>query len=339
MSAGVTSEIETAGSPRRVGLDQVAFFAAKLAVTAGCFWYVSRQVDFAQLASAIPQLNLRWAAFGTLMAVAEIPLLALRWRNILAALGALNRRTTYGAVTAVTAIGIFFVQVLPSVAGDGVRAWLLVRLGADWRSAVSSVVIDRGVGVLLLLAIGFIALLLPSGLIALGSYRQMVLLAYGAVLVGGGVALLLIPTIAPLLCRWRYSRWIGVLAEAVYRVLLGPRSAVILGLGIAVHALTVLIVWCVASAQGLALPLSDAAVLFAVMVGVGLVPISVGGWGLREVAVVSLLAGHGMPPEKALLFSVCFGLVLAAGSLPGVLVWLVYSVAPVRTDLAQTEAS
>jgi hypothetical protein len=80
------------------------------------------------------------------------------------------------------------------------------------------------------------------------------------------------------------------------------------------------------------LPVPDAAVLFAVVVGVSLVPISVGGWGLRELAVVSLLAGHGMPPERALLFSVCFGLVLAAGSLPGALVWLVYSVAPVRAD-------
>jgi uncharacterized membrane protein YbhN (UPF0104 family) len=332
MSSGVTSEIETAGSPRGVGLDQIAFFTAKLAVTAGCFWYVFRQIDFAQLASAIPRLDLRWAAFAVLVAAAEVPLLALRWRKILAALGALKRSMTLGAVTAIAAIGMFFVQVLPSVAGDGVRAWLLVRLGADWRDAVSSVVIDRGVGVILLLAIGFIALVLPSGLIALGSYRQTVLLAYGAVLVGGGVALLLIPTIAPLLCRWRYSRWIGVLADAVYRVLLGPRSAGILGLGLAVHALTILIVWSVGAAQGLMLPVPDAAVLFAVVVGVSLVPISVGGWGLRELAVVSLLAGHGMPPEKALLFSVCFGLVLAAGSLPGALVWLVYSVAPARAD-------
>jgi hypothetical protein len=29
------------------------------------------------------------------------------------------------------------------VASDGVRAWLVVRLGAHWRAAVTSLVIDR----------------------------------------------------------------------------------------------------------------------------------------------------------------------------------------------------
>jgi len=53
------------------------------------------------------------------------------------------------------------------------------------------------------------------------------------------------------------------------------------------------------------------------MIGVVIVPISIGGWGLRELAVISLLAGYGVAPERALLFSVCFGLALALGSLPG----------------------
>jgi glycosyltransferase 2 family protein len=64
------------------------------------------------------------------------------------------------------------------------------------------------------------------------------------------------------------------------------------------------------------------------MVGVALVPISISGWGLRELAVISLLGNHGIAPERALLFSVCFGLVLAVGSLPGALIWLFYSFAP-----------
>ena len=62
--------------------------------------------------------------------------------------------------------------------------------------------------------------------------------------------------------------------------------------------------------------------------GAGEVPISISGWGLRELAVISLLGNHGVPPERALLFSVCFGLVLAVGSLPGALAWLLYSFAP-----------
>jgi hypothetical protein len=46
--------------------------------------------------------------------------------------------------------------------------------------------------------------------------------------------------------------------------------------------------------------------------------------------VISLLGRYGIAPEKALLFSVCFGLTLAIGSLPGVLAWLSYSFMPSR---------
>ena len=102
----------------------------------------------------------------------------------------------------------------------------------------------------------------------------------------------------------------------------------ILALGCLIHALTIVVVWSVGRAQGLVLPVSDAAVLFTVMIGVALVPISISGWGLRELAVILLLGNHGIAPERALLFSVCFGLVLALGSLPGVFAWLFYSLGP-----------
>jgi hypothetical protein len=115
------------------------------------------------------------------------------------------------------------------------------------------------------------------------------------------------------------------LASDAHRVLLGPKSPAIIAVGSLIHVLTIFLVWSLGRAQGLSLPLSDAAVLFTVMVGVTIVPISISGWGLRELAVVSLLGNFGVAPEKALLFSVCFGLTLAVGSLPGALCWLLYS--------------
>jgi hypothetical protein len=120
------------------------------------------------------------------------------------------------------------------------------------------------------------------------------------------------------------------LAADARRVLLGPNGPFILGIGCVIHAFTIAIVWSLGRAQGLVLPISEAAVLFTVMIGVALVPVSIGGWGLRELAVVSLLGNHGVAPEQALLFSVCFGLTLALGSLPGALVWPLYSFPPAR---------
>ena len=332
MSPGEASNFQTPCPSRGGGREKIAIFAAKLFVTGGCFWYVSRQIDLSQVFSTIPLLDFRWAGFATLLIMLEIPFGGLRWRNIVNSLGESDKRMTRAAMTAATSVGLFFAQVLPNVAGEGVRAWLLVRLGSNWRTAVTSVVIDRGVGVGLLIVLGFVVLLLPSGLTALGGYRDVVLVVYGALTLAGVLGLLLVPKIVPLLARWRYSRWVAVLAEDVHRVLLGSKGPVVLSIGCLIHALTIVAVWSVGRAQGLALSLPDAAVLFTVMIGVIIVPISISGWGLRELAVVSLLATHGVTPERALLFSVCFGLVFAVGSLPGALVWLLYPFAPARSS-------
>jgi glycosyltransferase 2 family protein len=333
MSTSVTSDFETPRPSHRGGVEKAAIVAAKLLVTGACFWYLSQQIDWHQVSSAILLLDFRWAAVAIFVLILEIPLVGLRWYNIVDALAVRDQQMTRTAMTAATSVGLFFAQVLPNVAGEGMRAWLLVRLGSNWRTAVTSVVIDRGLGVGLLIVLGFVVLLLPSGLTALGGYREVVLAVYGALIFAGFFGLLLAPKIVPLLARWRYSLWVATLAADFRRVFLGPKGLLILSIGCLIHALTIVMVWSVGRAQGLTLPLPDAAVLFAVMVGVVIVPISISGWGLRELAVVSLLATYGVAPERALLFSVCFGLALAVGSLPGALVWLLYPFAPVRHPL------
>jgi len=128
----------------------------------------------------------------------------------------------------------------------------------------------------------------------------VVLVVYGALIIAGALGLVLAPKIVSPLARWRYSRWFAILAADVHRVLLGSKGPVVLSLGCLIHAFTIVVIWLVGRAQGLALPLPDAMVLFIVMIGAVVVPISIGGWGLRELAVVSVLAGYGVAPERAL---------------------------------------
>src|SRR5262245_531614 len=324
MSTSVASELETPRPSRRSTLEKAAIVAAKLLVTGACFWYVSRQIDWRQVSSAVPLLELRWAALAIFVIMLEIPRAGLRWYNIVDAVATRGQQLTRAAMTATTSVRLFFAQVLQHVPGGGMRPRLLVRLGSNWRTAVTSVVIDRAVGVGLLIVLGFVVLLLPSGLTALGGYRDVVLIVYGALILAGALGLLLAPKIASPLARWRYSRWFATLAADVHRVVFGSKGPVVLSIGCLIEAFTIVVVWSLGRAQGLALPLPDAMVLFVVMVGVVAVPISVGGWGLRELAVVSLLGAHGVAPEKALLFSVCFGLALAIGSLPGGLAWILF---------------
>ena len=306
------------------GVGKVAIAALKIAITGGCFWYLSRQIDAASVAAGMAKMDLRWVGLATLLMMLEIPLVGLRWRAVVNAMSETGWRAPPGTMVLIAAIGSFFSQVLPSIAGEGIRSWLLARLGCGWRVGITSVLIDRAIGVGLLFVLTVAILLLPSGMAALGGFRDHVLALYGTCIVLAVLGLLVLPRIIPLLERYRYLRWASSLMASLRRVLIGRSAHVVLGLGLAVHALTILALWCVGRAQGLTLPMSDAAVLFVVVLGVALVPISIGGWGVRELAIVSLLARHGLPAEQALLFSVCFGIVLALSALPGGVAWQFY---------------
>ena len=315
-------------APRRLTVRSVAGFTLKLAVTAACLWYASRSIslaDFLRLASTTSPL---WVAVSVLMMVIQIPLIGLRWCKIVDALA--GGRAPRKPLMAITAIGVFFGQVAPNVVGDSMRVWLLTRLGRSWREGLISVLIDRGVGVGVLLAITFCVLLFPSGLTALGGHRALVLAIIGALLAAGLSAIFLAPLFAPIFARWRVTRWIGVFALASSDVLLRRSSGrYVLAIAIFAHMLTIMCIWSLGHAQGFGLSALDAAALFAVMGGVALIPITVGGWGLRELAVTALLQSHGVPLERALFFSVSFGLVILLASSVGAVVWAFYS--PERT--------
>jgi uncharacterized membrane protein YbhN (UPF0104 family) len=309
-------------------------FVAKLIISGSFFWYALKQINVAELARTISFVDFRWAMLAVALLILQIPLAALRWHEILDALGG-DERITRTTVTIITAIGLFFGQVLPNVVGEGIRIWLLTRLGCDWRYSITSVVIDRAVGTGLLITVGVGALLLPSTRAMLGLGGDHVLIFFAAFLLTGIIGLVSIQQLSAAVAKGRYSSWIAQITTAARRVLLSPRGITILGVSCFIHALTIVAICSLGWALGIVLPPLDLIVLFSVMVGIALVPISIGGWGLREAAVVTLLGNHGVAPERALMFSMCFGATVIIATLPGALAWLVYSASRLRSSSGQ----
>lgn len=313
-------------APRRPAVRNVAVFALKLAVTAACLWYVSRSISLADFLRLSSTTSPPWVALSVLLIIAQIPLVGLRWCKIVDALAADSSRVPRKPLMAISAIGVFFAQVAPNLVGDSMRIWLLSRLGTPWRRGLVSVLIDRGVGVGVLFALTFCVLLFPSGLTALGGHRVAVLAFIGALLVTALSALVLAPYWSPILARWPFSRWVASFALASREVLLRRASGGhIVAIAVLIHTLSVAAIWSLGHAQGFGLSVLDAAALFAVIGGIGLIPITVGGWGMRELAVTALLQPHGVPLERALFFSVSFGLVVLLASSVGAIVWAIYS--------------
>ena len=53
------------------------------------------------------------------------------------------------------------------------------------------------------------------------------------------------------------------------------------------------------------------------------IPISIAGWGVREAAMITLLALVGVAEADAFVLSVLFGLLTFGLSLPGGIVWVI----------------
>jgi glycosyltransferase 2 family protein len=315
-------------SVRNLTKSQSIALALKLAITVACFWYLLRHIDVAELRRTLPSLDARWSTLAVLLLMFQMPLVGLRWLLITKVLHMRGKELTALWMSVAAAIGQFFGQILPVVAGDGVRVWFLTHFGNDWRDATISVVIDRCVGIGLLLGFTFVILLLPSSFGVFGDNRGKILIVLAVIIVVSVICLSLGARLSSALTAWRPGRWIEKFFRGARATVFGPRSAAVLGIGCLIHMLTIAAVWLLGQAQGLALSPADAAKLFAVLVGVALIPVTVGGWGLRELAMVALFGNYGLTPERALVFSMYFGLANILASLPGALAWFVFLFAP-----------
>lgn len=315
----------SASHGRRPTAKTVALFILKSAISAACLAYIVHQIDFSTFVGSAANIDFRWVACTVTLLMLGIPLGGLRWAAVTETISGIA--PPLGKMIAIIAIAMFFTQVLP-LAGDAIRISAMTLLGPRWRLAITSVVVDRGVGVFSLLAIAVVALLLPSALAALGGYRDLALGFFCALLVAGFAGVVLARYMIDRVTRWQPIHEIARIAIAFGRVMEPPAGVRIFGVASITHAFTILSIWCLGRAQGLDLLLADATVLFVLMVGLTLLPISIGGWGLRELAVVTLLGDYGVPVEQALFFSVCFGLSLVAASLPGAIVAMCYAPVP-----------
>lgn len=315
---------------------RVFLFGAKFAITCVCFWYAFRQISSVDLLHEVANVEVRWLVLAVACVLIQIPLVGVRWTRITEALEGEPTGVPLGAMLAITWIANLFAQILPNVMSDALRIWLLSKVKPGWRKGLIGVLIDRGVGVGALLAIGLVTLANASAFTALSGRRQVVLLVFAVMLIGGISALVFAPIWGQALTRYRTTRWLAEFIFASRRVLVESPSAIsIIAIAFVVHLLTIADIWCLGRSLAMALSVVDAAALFTLMVAIALVPVTVSGWGLRELAVTAFLTAHGLPPQRALLFSICFGLTQVVAALPGAIVLLLYSSGKMRrSDLA-----
>jgi uncharacterized membrane protein YbhN (UPF0104 family) len=226
-------------------------------------------------------------------------------------------------------VGMFFSTILPwSYAGDGVRSYVATtEMTLPLKQSIATVVIDRLTGYLALFLFGLLAL-------AFLYWPLPVTLALAVV---GAAGLILMASLLP-----RYSSSIRSLPGPASQFLAERTLAVSLReallLSFVFHSVAILALGLIIRGCGLHLPWAYIAVAELATSTASVVPVSLGGIGLRELSLATLLTAHGASSEEATAVAFAYGLTFVALGLSGGLVLLLRQVALMRGSLTRLKA-
>lgn len=274
----------------------------RLVASAGCvaavFWVAGAGDVAARLAGA----NAGWLAVCAICLVVVTMLMAVRWQRVAHALGlpldlAVAQREYF--------LSSLVNQILPGgVAGDAARIFR-VRKAADLRRAAQSVVIDRIIGqvaLLAALALGLtVAIVLPGGI----AWPDWAGVAGLALLVIGGLAM--------------QSR-----AAPIATVADQLKLPAQLALAVAITTLLCFAFFAAARAVGADLPAGALFTLVPLVLTAMLVPLSIAGWGWREGAAAALFPLAGLDPASGVAAGIAYGTMLLVAATPAVVLVLLH---------------
>lgn len=244
---------------------------------------------------------------------------ALKWRLLVNA-----GRSTLGRIEAIRFhyAGLFANMWLPGiVGGDVLRAVMASRTSARPEAVVLGALADRVIDTL---SIGFLlaagAFLVRNALPGSGATGVTITLFAGAV-----VAAVLLP----ILLRRPISKWPRKLRRPVGRGLVALRrlgrrpgtALAALGLSLAIQSGFVLLNAWIGQAIGIAVPVGAWFLAWSLAKLAGLLPISLGGLGVRDATLAALLVPFGVPAALGVVASLIWQSVLITGGLVGGAIW------------------
>jgi len=300
----------------------------RVASSAVLFYLALRQVDWGAVHAVFRNIDPLWLILHLLVLGAERFVFSCKWQILLTVKGV---AISIWNLLVITLIGKFWGTFLPSSIGvDIVRGYYLYRERASGAVVASSLLFDKAMGLWTLLLLGC------AGLLGYGTTINGVNVGYVF------VALLLLTALSLYLLQ---TRWFGDrfenglprvfgkrIAETVlkvYRAFLAYREhppVIIYSfiLSLALQLIRVLGVYTMARALDIEIPLVYYLVLVPVSMILIMLPLSVGGFGLREGVFVGLFALAGMSKVDA--FALGFGTSLTdiAVSLLGGVLYLFY---------------
>ncbi|MEL6497883.1 MAG: lysylphosphatidylglycerol synthase transmembrane domain-containing protein [Planctomycetota bacterium] len=313
-------------------------FAAKAVASLAVLAYVLRSADLGLVLGRMREADPLYLGLALLTPFAGYAITSIRWSGLLRAAGA---SVPFARLYRACLTAVFFNQLLPStVGGDVARVYAAWKSGAPRSVALSSLLVDRVIGVLaqVLVAAAVIPFLASSTL----PTSVYVVVGGMALAVGTLVLAVFVPSSRPAALVLRVVGMVpGPFASIARKVEAGFASYRgrwgVLGratlISLVMIANVVLMHWLIGRALGLDLSLTVYLFVIPVATIVMLVPISINGIGLREAIFALLLGAYGIGKADAVALSLlAFATFLSHGVLGGVLFAVARPSVPLSTS-------
>ena len=284
--------------------------AIQIALTVVLLVALARVLDPAKLRQLLQAANPVWLTVGFIILTAQQIISAERWRLVAVALSAPQYRMWFYLFW--QGLSMLCSMVLPSIIGaDLVRTYAL-----SGRTPIGTVVrivlIDRALGLLALATLVMVSVLVLPGFFS----AQPLLLLSVAIAVCGPATYLVLTRLVP---RLRGTQRLVLAARELgldlKRTVEGKGSTRVILISLSLHLLSVFAFLALGNAIGM--PEVDFVHYLAIVscaLLVTIIPISIGGWGIRESALVIGFGLVSVEPERAFTLSATFGLLVMLSS-------------------------
>jgi uncharacterized protein (TIRG00374 family) len=275
-------------------------------------------IDFNETIKHFRSFDLLFLVFALCALILQAIIITMRWKKIILHL---DVHYTFVTLLRYIWIGSFFNQALPSsVGGDALRGYCLYRDGLSIKNSTLSVLIDRIFGIIGLVLFAMLAFSLLSSQIDSVDLKIGVLITiFGLV-----VAILSIFSLDLFIKKTNYKvvRGLLSLSHESRKIALNSFSGVRLTmLSVIVHFLSVVTVIILAEGMNMNIQWIGIFTIIPMVSLLMVVPVSIGGWGVRESGMVVGLGYFGVEPEYALALSILYGATVLIVTLPGLLLW------------------
>lgn len=285
-------------------ISRIAILAFKITATVAAVWLIARRVDFSEMGGSLARAHAGWLALCIVLQLAITGLNALRWKVLVQAREISFRKYLYYVF-----VGHYLNVFMPSSAlAEGVRTYAFGRRYGEVQKNVVAAVLARASGLLVSLVLGIVACVLHWDTVK--AFMENSGLSIDLRLLWIGLAALLAAIVlAGAVFRKRLQTVRGILRDysqnrrPIYQAL-WVSLAIQIGVIVSSYALY-------RSVQA-EIQIWHMAVIPALVQLVLLLPVSLGGVGVREFLSIHLLAGlAGVPREVSL-----------AGGILGYVPWL-----------------